>query len=324
VTNADGEVLNILGNRVSLSGKDGIHNLHIRTKNFGKTLLISGSPFAFKYGQNVYTSSNMQAATIGSLKRVCKDFGMMPTPEQRQRWIEGDIHLERVDLAVNIKVGSEEEATDILRQIRLQLGEQQGSMRTSGTTVYWSPKNGKEYSIVFYAKGPQMRRQKRYFGQPFRDKLVSHCECIIRIELKLQARELRKLGLNKVSAWNDNTAEKVFRKYMHKKIKLFSVTSGPVTKEELVELPSQLRAVLALHKSGIELSTIYPKRTLQRHMSNMRELHGIDLKCPNQAKGTVVPLKTALSPRKVINSAPKWMRDKKLAPANRGPLPKKK
>lgn len=310
VVNKDGVVLNVIENRVPLPGEYGTHKLQVRTNKFGKELTIIGSPFAFQHGQNVYTSSNMQAATIGSLRHVCEAFGIKTTEEQRKRWKNGDITLKRVDLAVNFRVGSDTEALDILRQVRRQLGEH-GSTRTSGTTVYFSPRDGKEFSIIFYAKGLQMRKLKRFVGQPFREKLLKDSEGIVRIELKLQASELRKLGLDKVSAWDDQTAKKIFRKYMSK-LKFLNVTSGPFTKEELSQLPSRLRPVWALHKCGQDLSIIYQSRTLRRHKGDFRKL-GFDLDCPNQAEGTVIPLTKVLSPSKVINSAPKWMIEEGLA-----------
>ncbi|QOJ23809.1 MAG: hypothetical protein HRU78_09245 [Gammaproteobacteria bacterium] len=310
LTSEDGEILETYQNRVPLPGEHGTHFLHVRTMKFGKKLSISGSPYAFMHGQNVYTSSDMQAAALDALRRVCKAFKIKTTEEQRQRWINGDITLERVDLAVNIKVESEAKAVDILRQIRRQLGEH-GSTKTNGTTVYWSPRDGKEFSICFYAKGPQMRKQKRYIGQPFRERLLKDSECIIRIELRLKARELRKLQLDKVSAWDDQTAVRIFDKYMGK-LKFLNITSGPVTKEELSRLPSRLRPVWALHKGGQDLSLIYLPRTLRRHKSDFRKL-GFDLNCPNQAEGTVIPLTKVLAPSKVINSAPEWMIEEELA-----------
>ncbi|MBL0011212.1 MAG: hypothetical protein IPP22_09870 [Nitrosomonas sp.] len=313
VISEDGEIRNTYQNRVLIPGKYGTHTLAVRTKDSGKVLSISGSPYAYLHGQNVYTASDMQTATYESLKAVRLKLGLKSTKAQRKKWLEGDIYLERVDLAINIRVGSEAEAISTLRQIRRQLEEQRGSTRTNGTTVYWAPKNGKEFSISFYAKGPQMRQQKRFVTLPERDKLLEECGTILRIELRLQARELRKLGLDKVSAWDDQTAEKVIRQYLREKIKLFSVTSGLVTKKELSKLPSRLRAVLALHKSGVELTDIYPKRTLQRHRSDFKKL-GIDLLCPNQPKGTVIPLKTVISPKTSIKEAPEWMVKAELVP----------
>jgi len=310
----EGEIQNIYQNRVLISGKYGTHTLAVRTKDTGRVLTVSGSPYAYLHGQNVYTSSDMQAATYESLRCVCQELGLKSTKAQRQKWREGDIYLERVDLAVNFRMKSEKDVIRTLKQIRRQLEGLRGSTRTNGTTVYWAPKNGKEFSICFYAKGPQMRQQKRFMALPDRDQLLEECETILRIELRLRAPELRKLGLDKVSAWDNQTAEKVFRQYIRGKIKLFSVTSGPVTEEELSKLPSRLRAVLALHKSGVELTDIYPKRTFQRHRSDFKKL-SIDLLCPNQPKGTVIPLKTVISPRTSIKEAPEWMVKAELVPA---------
>jgi II/X family phage/plasmid replication protein len=313
VISEHGEVLNAYQNRVRILGKHGTHTLAARTKNSGKVLTISGSPYAYLHGQNVYTASDMQTATYESLKAVRLKLGLKSTKAQRKKWREGDIYLERVDLAINIRVDSERKVISTLGQIRRQLEEQRGATRTNGTTVYWAPKNGKEYSISFYAKGPQMRQQKRFMALLDRDQLLEECETILRVELRLQAHELRKLGLDKVSAWDDQTAEKVIRQYLREKIKLFSVTSGLVTKKELSKLPSRLRAVLALHKSGVELTDIYPKRTLQRHRSDFKKL-GVDLLCPNQKKGAVIPLKTVISPRTSIKEAPEWMVKAELVP----------
>lgn len=313
VISEHGEVLNAYQNRVRIPGKHGTHTLAARTKNSGKVLTISGSPYAYFHGQNVYTASDMHTATYESLKSVRLKLGLKSTKAQRKKWREGDIYLERVDLAINIRVDSERKVISTLGQIRRQLEEQRGATRTNGTTVYWAPKNGKEYSISFYAKGPQMRQQKRFMALLDRDQLLEECETILRVELRLQAHELRKLGLDKVSAWDDQTAEKVIRQYLREKIKLFSVTSGLVTKKELSKLPSRLRAVLALHKSGVELTDIYPKRTLQRHRSDFKKL-GVDLLCPNQKKGAVIPLKTVISPRTSIKEAPEWMVKAELVP----------
>lgn len=313
VISEDGEIRNTYQNRVLIPGKYGTHTLAVRTKDSGKVLAISGSPYAYLYGQNVYTSSDIQTATYESLRFVRQKLGLKSTKAQRQKWREGDIYLDRVDLSVNFRMKSEKDVIRALKQIRRQLEGLRGSTRTNGTTVYWAPKNGKEFSISFYAKGPQMRQQKRFMALPERDKLLEECGTILRIEIRLQARELRKLGLDKVSAWDDQTAEKVFRQYLHEKIKLFSVTSGPMTEEELSKLPNRLRPVLALHKSGVELTDIYPKRTFQRHRSDFKKL-GIDLLCPNQPKGTVIPLKTVISPRTSIKEAPEWMVKAELVP----------
>lgn len=312
VISPEGELLDSYQNRTSMSGQFGAHSMNVRTLHMGHQLRIEGSPYGSTYGQNVFTSSDMKKAVLPVLKQACKMFSIKPSKEQKQRWTEGDIDLHRVDLVVNFRLDSETEVLTTLKQIRRQLGEQSGSMKTSGTSVYWAPKDGKEYSIGFYAKGPQMRRQKRFNDLPGKDRLLDECASILRIEVRLRAHALREIGLDKVGTWNEDSAQLAFSKYM-RRLRLLTVTAGVVTAKELDALPNRLRPVLALHKSGCKLEQIYPTRTLQRHRSDFRK-RGVDLRCPNQQAETVIPLTKVLSPKKAIKGAPVWMQEAGLVP----------
>lgn len=203
----------------------------------------------------------------------------------------------------------------MLQQIKRQLIEQYGSMKAYGTSAYWTPRDGKEYSIAFYAKGPQLRRQKRrYANLPCRERLLVGCRFILRVEIRLREPALKKMKLQKVSDWNEQSARRVFCRYM-RRLKIFSITSGPLSKRELDALPaSRLRPVLALHKLGADLSLAYSPSTLRRHQSKFRKL-GIDLKVPNQPRSTVLPLTKILSPKRAMKGAPAWMVRSGLAPS---------
>lgn len=315
VINADGEVLNSYENRTAISGQFGAHNINVRALHSGEHLQVHGSPYAWLYGQNVYTSSDMKTGVISALKKVCEEFGIKPTADQKRAWLAGDVGLDRVDLAVNFRFASEAECMNMLRQIRRQLEEQRGSTKTDSSTVYWTPRDGKEYSICFYAKGPQMRRQKRFNHLPGKDKLLEECSFILRVEVRLRAEALRKLNLEKVSMWNEDSAQRAFATYM-RRLRLLSVTSGPVTAKELDDLPHRrLRPVLALHKAGCALDQVYSRSSLQRHRADFRK-QGIDLRCPSQPTGTVIPLSKVLSPSRAIKCPPAWMQEGGLVPAN--------
>jgi hypothetical protein len=310
IFNEDGEIIDSYQNRKAIDGKFGIHKLNARTLHSGAKLAIEGSPYAFKYGQNIYTSSEMKTGVINALKNVCTELGIETTKIQKQKWKAGEIDLNRVDLAVHFKLSSEEECLDVLRQVRRQLEEQGGSTKSNGSTVCWTPKDGKEYSISFYAKGPQMRMQTSLNKLPWKDKLLNECESILRVEVRLRALALRKLGLDKVSAWTADSAEVAFRTYFSR-LRLLEVTSGPLTAEELKDLPNNLRHVYALHKAGYNLKLIYPEGTLRKHLASFRKLK-IDLKCPNQEAPIVLSLYKFLSPKRTIQCAPAWMMEEGL------------
>lgn len=306
VVDANGEVLHTYQNRLSVPSQWNVHPLQVRSFDDGARLKIEGSPFGHLTGQNLITSSDMSTAAEVTLLKVVNAFNLKLNETHMARYGSGDIILERTDLAVNWIMDSEDQCLRTLRQIRRQLEEQRGTTRTSETSVYWAPNNGKEYSICFYAKGPQMRRQKHFDNLPYQEQLLEACEPILRVEVRLRALALRKLKLNKVSDWNGGSALRAFKKYFTR-LNLLSVTSGPVTKEELGQLPSRrLRIAYALHKSGVDLSQVYSPGAMQRHLTDFKKLK-FDLKCPNQSIEETMPLMKFLSPKRAMKRPPKWM-----------------
>jgi II/X family phage/plasmid replication protein len=318
VTNTDGEILDQYQNRKAVIGQHGVHPVHVRTARDGKELQIQGSPYAFLFGQNVYTASDLSHACLATLERVCKEFDIQPDPKLKSRWQQGDIELHRVDLAVNFRLDSEQEVKAVIRQIGRQLLEQGRTVKVVGDSAYWTPKSGKVFVMAFYAKGPQMRRSKRIKKLDDHETLVADAATMLRAELRLRASALRELGLEKLSAWQPDTALNVFKQYM-KKLKFLNVTSGRLEKEELDALPSRLRPVLALHKAGENLDDIFEPRTLQRHRRDFREF-GIDLRCPNQADAVTVSLPRMLSPKKVIPKPPRWLHQRGYCPPVDNPV----
>ena len=308
-----GKFLNSYQNRIPLKGKHGTHSLQVRTLHNGKELHVECSPYAFLYGQNVFTASDLRSVVIRILRRICKEFGFRITRQRLQRWINGGIELRRVDLFVNFDVASESEATKILKQVYRQLVELPCSMQKHGSSVYL---HKKDLSFCFYAKGPQMRSLARYYkNMPgHRVKLLKVCEPILRLELRLLAGELLRRNLSQLSSWKLNTGERVYWRCFRRKLRLFSITSGAVTKEELLKLPRRLRTAFILHKEGVDLTDVYSARTLQRHRSEFRK-NGIDIRCPNQPAGTVVSLTEVLSLSNAISEIPDWMIEAGIAPA---------
>lgn len=257
----------------------------------------------------------MREVIARTLDKILDHFRIPTTAEQQHQWRSGDIQLHRVDLAVNFLLQSEAQCLAVLKQIKRQLVELYGSMKACGTSVYWTPRNGREYSIGFYAKGPQMRHQmKRYAKLHRKDKLLDTCRRILRVEIRLREPALAGLNLQTTGNWVARSAQKAFARYM-RRLRIFSITSGPLTKKELDALPHRrLRPVLALHKAGEDLSFVYSQSTLRRHQRDFRKM-GIDLKCPNQAKKTALPLTKILSPKRAIRNPPAWMKTEGLVPS---------
>lgn len=310
---ADGAIKKTFGNRKKIPGKMGVHSMYIRSMDNDEKLTFEGSISGCKFGQNLYTLGDVPSASKIAVKRALKECGEREKAEELK--LE-DISLDRVDLAVNFRLESEEEVLSVLKQIKRQLIEQYGPTRTNGTTVCWAPRDGKEYMIVMYAKGRQLLNamQRRKQRPPYWGALIEEASNILRVEVRVRGAELRDLGLGKASDWHEDSAFKVFNKYFER-LKLLKVTSSVFSKDELTALPQRLRPVLALHKLGFDLEQVYTPRTCQRHRDFFRK-RGIDLRCPSQPENTAMSVLDYLSPDKAVCEAPEWMIKQGLAPRN--------
>jgi len=274
---------------------------------------VSGSPYAFLAGQNVYTSSDLTKTCVAALRKLKSKIGLRPINEDVSRnWVFGEIDLYRVDISVNFRFDSEEQVLRVLTQLRRQLAETRGSVNKIGTTVYWSPQHGKRYQILAYAKGPLMvlkdGKDKSVISKEY-ERLIDDCSDILRIEVRLRRSELVELNLDKAWKWKKNTAQEVFMRYF-KRLKILNVLSGRLDEDELDNVPNNLRPVSALLKLGADLDGIYKPRTVSNYRSQFKKL-GIDIRTPWREAKTIPLLKIMKSKCRLAKS-PAWLKKPNL------------
>lgn len=317
----NGEKKSSKTNRRSVAGYQKRHAVHVRYESMARELSVEGSIFAYKLGQNVYTSSNLKNGCLNVLNDLKKKIGLNADEEKLPAaWLAGEITLKRVDIAVNLAFESDEQLLCFLTQVAHQLVGHRGSMRKCEDSIYWSPQRGTKYEIAMYRKHPQLieKRSKDKSDENARyDQLVSHCKGMLRLEIRFRGSLLKELDLDQASAWDSETARTLFEKYA-KRLKLMSVLSPVVTKQELDRVKPKLRAVLALAKQGGSLETVYSKRTLQGYRAEFRAL-GIDIDAP-PTSAKMRSLRTILLSRKRVAKVPTWLAKKgKRIPRNLKP-----
>lgn len=318
VLKPDGEMASLLTNRRAIRSSFKRHPLQMRYRETRRgisepgTLSVEGSIFGFKYGQNVFTSSNLRAGCLYALRQINREIELNVSPETWNKWEAGEILLDRVDLAVNFDLGSDSVVGAVVDRLAHQLIGKGTASRHHTGSVCLAPRDFKEYSVAVYVKGVEMKlaRRKSTSDRNY-DRLVGECENLLRVEVRLRKRELKKCGLSRVSDWTIEKARDVFRGYASKLPMLDVVASGPVSHEELSRLPPKLRGVFALHKTGIDLTAIYAPRTLATYRRKFAEL-GIDIKCRSIDNA---PPNAALSFRPV--KTPRWLIDAGMAPRRR-------
>ncbi|QQJ96434.1 hypothetical protein JG536_12515 [Burkholderia ambifaria] len=319
IVTPDGEIVQKRSNRKAVLSIDGSSAMQIRHRSsanlpYGE-LTIEGSPFAYIYGQNVWTSDSLKDATLPIILDICEKLNFTPNNETRKQWRNGNCELHRVDLAVNFQVGSENQADSALTQLKYLLASQRCQCHLHERYAALSPKNSKEYSVVAYAKGPQMRAKKSKFpDDSLYERLVIACEPLLRIEVRLRRSELRKLGLSRVCDWTEDTAKEVFSQYF-KRLPLEGISYGPLSESDFEDIDDRMRPALALHMLGADWRLFYADVTRARHKAYFRKL-GINLDCPHQLKHQV-PLVEILSRKGAIACTPTWLIEAGMAPKPR-------
>lgn len=319
IVTPDGEIIQKRSNRKAILSIDGGSAMQIRHRSSPNSLsgelTIEGSPYAYFYGQNVWTSDDMTDATLPVIFDICEKLHFKPDKDTQKKWRNGDIELHRVDLAVNFQIDSLNQVDSALTQLKYLLAAQRCQCHLHERYAALSPKNSKEYSVVAYAKGPQMRAKKsKFHDDPLYERLVIACESLLRVEVRLRRSELRKLGLPRVCDWTDDTAKKVFRDYFSR-LPLTGISYGPLSEFCFEEIDDRMRPVLALHMLGADWWMFYADVTRARHKSYFRK-RGINLDCPHQLEREV-PLAEILSRKGAIARTPTWLIDAGMAPKPR-------
>lgn len=314
VSDGDGELIFDCTNRLRVTGKYGMHDLHVRYKPKAKSLMVEGSLFGFVLGQNVFTSQRLAKGISWVIAHLQKTLGFSFSVSM-QELIDEHVALTRVDLAINLKFKSGRFVTSCLQQIARQLIEQKCTVHKAFTSVYWTPQDGRYYSVAFYDKGQDVRRKtspkaKRASGEKrkFLSDLCGECDGLLRIELRLKSAELAKRGLKSVKAWAGETPKEIFSRY-YRNVPILNVLSSSMNRADFDGVPDRLRPVVALRKLNAPMELVYSKRTLARHRTAFRK-RTIDLKA--FAREKIIPLADVLTASR-IKPTPSWLVDARFA-----------
>ncbi|RPE05150.1 phage/plasmid replication domain-containing protein [Burkholderia pseudomallei] len=313
--NEDGEISFDCTNRLPVTGKHGKHNLQVRYNPKTKTLWVEGSLFGFILGQNVFTSQRLAKGLGWVIQYLAKKLGFTFSVSIKQL-IDEHMTLHRVDLSVNLQLESEHFLKTCLQQIARQLVEQPCTVHKAYTSMYWTPQDGRYYSITFYDKGEEVRRKcmpkaKRAGDEQrkFFENLCNECDGLLRVEVRLMSAELKKQGLQSVKVWGGDAPKEIFDRY-YRNVPLLNVVSSGLNAADFESLPRGLRPVLALHKRNVPMELVYSERARARHRAAFRK-RNIDPRCPAQEE--VVPLTDVLTASR-IKPTPPWLVDPRFAP----------
>lgn len=248
---------------------------------------FSGNPVKFIQGHNIWGSSDLTGLAYEAIIKALGILGLELSPVERKVLFQGNFSLSRVDINNMYSMGSLESVSQWLSSAEFSARTRMGKGHFSGNTLYFQ-KRSTRWSLKFYSKALELKASGHQLPREFFDAKSFHefASDKLRAELTLRTKELKKLGLDKGTAWGDNEHIDVFMDYMGR----LDMSEQKQLDDLVLTLPSVFRSTYLTWKEGYDVKSLLPKRTFYRHRKRLLE-HGLDISIPSGNKpNNVIPL----------------------------------
>ncbi len=266
-------------------------NLSIKTaetddQGNGKILSISGNPTKWFQGHNIFGTDDICGLIYETMLRLCNILEISPSPEDVRAWQKGEYSLSRIDINAMYSLGCRSDVHAWLNAAHKTARTRMGVGILKGGTVYWG-KHSSRWAIKAYSKGEEINRKGHMLPPELSlTSLSDFADDKLRLEITLRQKELKKLGIERGSAWNDFEVQSLYEKYRGR----LQMSDQKLTSNSIVDLPSCIRGTYQLWSDGHDCRQILSDRTFYRHRNELRK-HGIDISIPkSNATTNVVPL----------------------------------
>lgn len=262
---------------------EGSHSKTVSVKSAGSLdgeraefLMVSGNPSKFLQGHNIFGSDDLCGLTEGMLQIVMQRLGYEFDDFTRQSVRDGNFEVHLIDINYSFALGSQRDVMSFIHAAEFTGRSRHGRSAPRPGTVYFG-QHSRRWAMKFYSKwnevekGPKDRRIPDSLGE-HKDKLLTWAENILRIELRLLSKELKKLEMIKAADVQLNI-QKLFNEYLGK---IEMNGQARISDEKRHELPSKLQSSYLLWSEGHHLAEVLPKATFYRHRKQLLE-YGIDI-----------------------------------------------
>ena len=268
---------------------EGSHSKKVSVKSAGsfdeehaEFLMVKGNPSKFLQGHNIFGSDDLLGLTEAMLEVVLEKTGHCFDDHTRALIRAGDFEVHLIDINNSFELGSQKDVMSFIHAAEFTGRSRHGRSTPRPGTVYFG-QHSRRWALKMYSKwnevekGPKDRRIPDALGE-HKDKLLNWAENILRIELRLLSKELKKLEMVKASVLRTNI-QKLFNEYL-RKIEMNG--QARISDEKLMELPTKLRAAYALWLDGHHLAQIFvrpdgrPSPTFYRNRKQLLQ-YGVDI-----------------------------------------------
>jgi II/X family phage/plasmid replication protein len=284
---------------------EGSHSTKIQIRSAfmadgGQAIRVSGNLAKWFQGHNIFGTNNLQGLVHEALSKVMAMGGITPSEIESSRWKSGDIDLLRVDVTESVDFGNRERVLNAIRSLDATANLKfRGRGQYNGHSLLFG-KGSRHWSLTLYSKGAELQKHKLPLSL-LETSLPQIADGLLRIEFRMLSMHLKRLGLDGLFAWGDNTASEVHQSHLEK-LEISETTMLDI--EKLKGLPPRLHAAYQLWKDGHDLRAMYPRPTFYRYRSQLL-VHGIDISVKQERETTnVIPLRVVLIGKPLV--LPEW------------------
>jgi II/X family phage/plasmid replication protein len=263
---------------------------------------VSGNLVKWFQGHNIFGTNNMRALVLKAIERVLLAGGLTGSESDIASWHAGDIEIHRADVTESADFDNEKRVLNALRSL-----DQTATLKIRGRGMFNGHsllfgKGSRNWSLQIYSKGTELR--KHPLPPELRETpLQAFADRLLRMEFRLLAMHLKKLNLEMLWAWGDNTASMVHQMMLQN----LNIADANMLDTTVIDgLPTRLKGVYQLWLDGYDLRTMYPKNTFYRYRRALMG-YGVDISIKQDRStesSNVVPIKVVLVGKPV--SVPDW------------------
>lgn len=268
-----------------------------------QAIKVSGNLVKWHQGHNVFGTNDMKGLILESLSKIMQKGNLSPSISEMESWVKGDIELSRSDVTESADFGNEKRVLNALRSLDQSANlKLRGRGQFNGHSLLFG-KGSRNWSLTLYSKGTEMNKHKLPEG--LRDSpLRAHADGLLRMEFRILSMHLKKLGLQKLWAWNENTASTVHQMMLQN----LQISDATMLDSDIIDsLPTRYKLMYQSWKDGHDLRTILPRNTFYRYRRALLG-YGVDIAIKQDrheaASSNVVPIRVVLVGKPA--TVPEW------------------
>jgi len=281
------------------------------------TVTLMGSAAKFLQGHNVFGTDDLVGLVTEWASRICHAAGVFPTSENLDSWHSGDFTVHRADVTHSLHLGSPFNVREMLRAIehtavmrfRGRANAEPGSLLYGKGSEYWS--------LLLYDKLRELSSRKKGHALPLnlpqRDDVLAYAAGLLRVELRLLSKAVKRLELSSGAAWLGTDLPPAIHAKHLGRLEMPEFIELP--DETVQALPQHLRVTYALHRKGVDTFALMKPRTWHRHRAALRK-HGIDIAtnigCEPDRSNVIPFVRRIEAVLDYGNQVPDWARETEL------------